>query len=129
LPGLLSLGIGVSRNGAPDPADACGTVTTAGTSWLGVQGAVSGVLSQLGDAVTAVPSIGDCEITGVWKGWRPTTRDGLPILDRISPNVVVALGFSGLGYTLAPAVARIVTDLIDGVVTESYSEFRLRSVT
>jgi D-amino-acid dehydrogenase len=53
----------------------------------------------------------------VWSGSRPMSADGLPLLGRTRrfANVVVAGGHGMYGFTLAPATAAVVADLvIDG---------------
>lgn len=56
-----------------------------------------------------VPAVLDCDVVSTWRGWRPTSRDGLPILGTLhNDSVVVATGFIGLGITMAPAVAEAI---------------------
>lgn len=47
-------------------------------------------------------------------GMRPLTPDGLPVIDRVAPGVVVAAGHSMLGVTLGPATGEAVTALVAG---------------
>jgi glycine/D-amino acid oxidase-like deaminating enzyme len=51
-----------------------------------------------------------------WVGFRPLTPDGLPIVGRLAgcPRVIVSSGYGTLGMTLAPALARIVRQIISG---------------
>lgn len=53
---------------------------------------------------------------GLWRGLRPCTPDGLPIVGRSSraENVVLATGHAMLGFTLAPLTGRLVAELIAG---------------
>ena len=63
-----------------------------------------------------IPSLKDCEISHVWRGWRPTPLDKMPVLGTVAgyPNIIMANGFIGLGITMAPAVAKSIGDyLID----------------
>jgi D-amino-acid dehydrogenase len=50
----------------------------------------------------------------VWSGSRPMSADGLPLLGRTRrfDNVVVAGGHGMYGFTLAPATASVVADLV-----------------
>ena len=50
----------------------------------------------------------------VWSGSRPMSADGLPLLGRTRrfANVVVAGGHGMYGFTLAPATAAVVADLV-----------------
>ncbi len=49
-----------------------------------------------------------------WRGLRPCTPDGLPVIGRSRrvPNLMVAAGHQMLGLQTAPATARLVTDLV-----------------
>jgi D-amino-acid dehydrogenase len=51
-----------------------------------------------------------------WRGLRPCTPDGLPVIGvaRQARRVVMATGHGMLGVTLAPVTGRIVSDLIGG---------------
>jgi glycine/D-amino acid oxidase-like deaminating enzyme len=66
------------------------------------------------------PAITSCEVGDVWRGWRPTPVDRMPLVGPLSHDdrVFLATGFIGLGITMAPAVARSAADLLlDGRVT------------
>ena len=63
-----------------------------------------------------------------WGGTIDGTPDALPLLDSVGPggNVVVATGMSGHGFGVAPAVGRIVADLVTtGKSSHNLSPFRL----
>lgn len=64
-----------------------------------------------------VPELAACEIGDVWRGWRATPPDHLPILGPLrNPHVIVATGFIGLGITMAPATATAIADyIVEGV--------------
>ncbi|HYH65567.1 MAG TPA: FAD-dependent oxidoreductase [Urbifossiella sp.] len=51
-----------------------------------------------------------------WWGWRPMTRDGLPVIDRAptAGNVLIAAGHNMLGLSMAPATGRLVAELLAG---------------
>jgi D-amino-acid dehydrogenase len=59
---------------------------------------------------------GPVEATEEWCGWRPMTPDELPIIDRLPrhPNVLCALGHGMMGVSMAPATARLITDMVVG---------------
>ncbi len=73
------------------------------------------------DAVTNagrshVAGLGDARVTGVWRGLRPMSADGMPIIGR-SPQddrILLATGHGMLGITLAPVTARCVAQLARG---------------
>ena len=52
----------------------------------------------------------------VWRGLRPCSPDGLPLIGRARgvDDLILCTGHTMLGLTLAPVSARIVADLIDG---------------
>ena len=56
------------------------------------------------------------EVVEVWRGLRPCTPDGLPILGRHDDweNLTLAAGHAMLGMTLATASGQLVADLITG---------------
>jgi D-amino-acid dehydrogenase len=56
------------------------------------------------------------ELLEVWRGMRPCTPDGLPILGRPArfENLVVATGHAMIGISLGPVTGRIVADLVEG---------------
>ena len=59
-----------------------------------------------------LPSLAKCEVSRVWRGWRPTPSDNIPVLGVLikRPRIVIATGFIGLGITMAPATAKYVAD-------------------
>jgi D-amino-acid dehydrogenase len=63
-----------------------------------------------------VPVLAGRRTIAIWRGLRPCTPDGLPVLGRTPAvdNVVVATGHAMLGFTLAPLTGGIVADLVCG---------------
>lgn len=59
----------------------------------------------------------DLSMREVWRGLRPCTPDGLPIIGRPGrwDNLVLATGHAMLGLTLGPITGRLVADVITGV--------------
>ena len=55
-----------------------------------------------------------------WRGFRPVTPDGAPIIGRVPGwrNVTFAAGHAMLGMTLAPGTGRLVAQLVGGEQTE-----------
>lgn len=49
-----------------------------------------------------------------WWGWRPMTPDELPILERVRPGLVLAVGHGMMGVSMAPATAELVASLVTG---------------
>jgi D-amino-acid dehydrogenase len=52
----------------------------------------------------------------IWRGLRPCTPDGLPIVGRTArvDNLVVATGHAMVGVSLGPITGRLVADLAGG---------------
>ena len=55
-----------------------------------------------------------CDVIETWRGLRPCTPDGIPIIGRADQweNVLVAAGHAMLGLTMSMGTGRLVTDLI-----------------
>jgi glycine/D-amino acid oxidase-like deaminating enzyme len=65
---------------------------------------------------TRFPGFTDARITGSYAGCYDVTPDWNPVISRTDiEGLVVAAGFSGHGFKIAPAVGRLIADLvIDG---------------
>jgi glycine/D-amino acid oxidase-like deaminating enzyme len=63
----------------------------------------------------ALPGIGDVVVESAWAGLIDSTPDALPVIDCPNqvPGLVVAAGFSGHGFGLAPAIGEMVADLVE----------------
>ena len=57
-------------------------------------------------AAAVLPALGDAPVERFWGGLLDMTPDALPVLDRVpgADGLVVAAGFSGHGFGIAPAV-------------------------
>ncbi|MEM1596943.1 MAG: FAD-binding oxidoreductase [Pyrobaculum sp.] len=58
--------------------------------------------------------LGDFEVLDMAVGYRPCAPDGLPVIDKLWPGVVVATGGCRLGWTLGPGIAKAAVDLLLG---------------
>ena len=58
----------------------------------------------------------DGEVLEVWRGLRPLSPDGIPIVGRPESfdNVVLATGHGMMGLTLAPITGRLDGELVTG---------------
>jgi glycine/D-amino acid oxidase-like deaminating enzyme len=79
---------------------------------------------------TRFPGFADATITGSYAGCYDVTPDWNPVISRTGiDGLVVAAGFSGHGFKIAPAVGRLVADLVvDGRSADPRipeSDFRL----
>jgi D-amino-acid dehydrogenase len=97
-----------------------GRVRLAGTLELGkLDMAVDSVrlasLTRAAGRTLALPP--DARTLHVWRGLRPCTPDGLPVIGRAPgvENLVLATGHAMLGITLAPVTGELVADIVTGV--------------
>ena len=67
-------------------------------------------------AERGLPSLRGRRVLEVWRGLRPCSPDGLPIVGRPGglANVVLATGHSMMGLTLAPVTGRLAAELLSG---------------
>jgi glycine/D-amino acid oxidase-like deaminating enzyme len=67
-------------------------------------------------AIRLVPLLSQVSVLRVWTGLRPHTPDHLPIIGPVDevPGFYVASGHEGLGTTLAPITAELVTRYVTG---------------
>ena len=56
--------------------------------------------------VRLIPGLGQVNLVRTWGGLDPSTPDGIPIIDRLNENVLIAAGFCGHGFALGPVVGR-----------------------
>jgi len=63
-----------------------------------------------------VTGLDGLETLEIWRGLRPCTPDGLPIIGRIRSfdNVVVATGHGMLGMSLGPITGKLATQFVCG---------------
>jgi glycine oxidase len=61
-----------------------------------------------------LPSLAEAEEVETWAGLRPATSDSLPLLGAVSKNHFVATGHYRNGILLAPATARVMSQLLAG---------------
>ena len=69
-------------------------------------------------AARLLPELAALQPAEHWAGLRPASRDGLPLLGRTLPGVVVATGHHRNGILLAPATAELVVQLVEGASPE-----------
>ena len=77
----------------------------------------SRVTALVSGARRFLPQIGDSpEPLEIWRGLRPCTPDGLPIIGPVKrwDNLTLATGHAMLGLTLATATGELVADMIAG---------------
>jgi glycine/D-amino acid oxidase-like deaminating enzyme len=70
----------------------------------------------LANLKTAYPALRGVKIAESWAGMIDTTPDAVPVISSVEspPGCFVATGFSGHGFGIAPAAARLAADLIAG---------------
>ncbi|HZM23934.1 MAG TPA: FAD-binding oxidoreductase, partial [Anaerolineales bacterium] len=67
-----------------------------------------------------VPGLDEAKVIEIWRGLRPCTPDGLPIISRSREveNLIVAAGHAMLGMSLGPITGKLVSQLIDEEKTD-----------
>lgn len=66
-----------------------------------------------------LPGLDEARVIEIWRGLRPCTPDGLPIISRSSDfeNLIVAAGHAMLGMSLGPVTGKLVSQLVRGEKT------------
>jgi len=67
-----------------------------------------------------LPGLNEANVIEIWRGLRPCTPDGLPIISRSQDfeNLIVAAGHAMLGMSLGPITGKLVSQLVAGEKTE-----------
>lgn len=67
-----------------------------------------------------LPGLGEAKVIEIWRGLRPCTPDGLPIISRIKrlKNLIVAAGHAMLGMSLGPITGKLVSQVARGEKTD-----------
>src|SRR6188474_638146 len=67
-----------------------------------------------------LPGLQEAKIIEIWRGLRPCTPDGLPIIgrSRAFDNLIVAAGHAMLGMSLGPITGKLVSQLVNAEKTE-----------
>jgi sarcosine oxidase, subunit beta len=72
-----------------------------------------------------LPVVGDLQIARSWCGLEAQSFDDIPFIGQVSglSGLTLAVGFSGHGFALAPAIGRCVADQINGLSTPELEAF------
>ena len=64
-------------------------------------------------SIEIIPNLRQCSVKSFWGGLIDLTPDALPVIDQIKEydGLIVASGFSGHGFGIAPAIGAILADL------------------
>ena len=79
------------------------------------------VVTDLGTQMAhRMPSFADCAFTGTWNGAYDITPDWNPVLGAVPERdgLIIAYGFSGHGFGLAPAVGKVLAQTALGRATD-----------
>jgi len=81
----------------------------------GVRADAAGLEKARQSMANVFPAIADARIERTWVGFVDMSPDGLPIIDTTGPSgLSFAAGFSGHGFTLGPAIGRVMAQLALG---------------
>ncbi|MGB3303369.1 FAD-dependent oxidoreductase [Gordonia sp. (in: high G+C Gram-positive bacteria)] len=83
-----------------------------------------GVADLLGDADELMPGLRTYELTEVSAGIRPSSADGVPLIERVDERVTVAAGHGRNGIALAPWTAQQVLPVLAQHSTHTSTEDR-----
>lgn len=83
-------------------------------------------LQQAADhIVRLMPALAQTRLVRTWGGLDPSTPDGIPIVDYLNENIIVASGFCGHGFALGPAIGRHLANWVaTGEKPEPFAPFR-----
>ncbi len=73
------------------------------------------------------PSLSDIKVVRSWAGWMDSCADHIPVISPVEevPGLILACGFSGHGFGIAPAVGLLLSQLAtEQKTTLDLSEFR-----
>lgn len=80
-----------------------------------------GFVESAKDLETVVPALEGASVVDEWIGYRTVTPDGRPIVGETDVDgYFVAVGMTGQGITLAPAVADVVRGIVEGDVDPEF---------
>lgn len=107
--------VGVTPMG--DKLRLAGTLELAGPDMAITQRRVDAIRRQ---ALQYFPELDTSDPIEIWRGMRPCSPDGLPIIGRTQshPNLIIATGHGMLGVTQGPCTGKLVADIIAGGPTE-----------
>lgn len=74
------------------------------------------VAAAIAVGTAALPALRDLRLSRFWTGLIDLTPDGIPVIDRVSEvdGLIIACGFSGHGFGIAPMTGLVLRDLILG---------------
>lgn len=130
LPPLLApvLGAANANCAGRQQVDGCLRVTSGGNDWHGamygdgegrvrVDPTAASVARTISNVGEVLPALLDAPISRVWGGLLDLTPDALPVIDHVPgcDGLIVAAGFSGHGFGIAPATGELLHDLTLGL--------------
>jgi D-amino-acid dehydrogenase len=68
------------------------------------------------DLNTFLPSLGQLSVREIWRGFRPCTPDGVPVIGRLRfpKNLLVGSGHATKGMFLGPVTGELLAEFLDG---------------
>lgn len=90
-----------------------GTLELAGMAFSFNRRRIAAILRAAGEYF---PEMQESELIEIWRGLRPCTPDGLPIIERCKSydNLILATGHGMLGVSLGPITGRLVSQIACG---------------
>ena len=74
------------------------------------------IAATIAVGTAALPALRDLRLSRFWTGLIDLTPDGLPVIESApeADGLVIACGFSGHGFGIAPVIGRVLRDLVLG---------------
>jgi len=84
----------------------------------------AGQAEVLREALAVAPGLADATLLETRVGFRPTSRDGVPVVGRVADDVTVVTGYGASGLTLGPYVGERVADDVLGTLPDDAPDRR-----
>ena len=104
--------------------DGCFRISSGFQDWTGnlklkngmpyVETTLNEIQNTLSQSIDIIPELKNSTLKSFWGGLIDLTPDALPVIDNVieCEGLIIACGFSGHGFGIAPAVSNIISELI-----------------
>jgi sarcosine oxidase subunit beta len=84
----------------------------------------SSIQGNWSTAIELLPVVGEQNIARLWCGLEAQSIDDIPLIGQIPglSGFTIAVGFSGHGFALSPAIGRCIADQMNGLTTPELNE-------
>ncbi len=104
--------------------DGCFRISSGFQDWTGniklkngmpyVETTLNEIQNTLSQSIDIIPELKNSTLKSFWGGLIDLTPDALPVIDNVieCEGLIIACGFSGHGFGIAPAVSNIISELV-----------------